>query len=441
MMETKKSRRLVPFGEKFSYGIGMLGSNLTFGMVSSYILIYFTDVYGIAPAAISILLLLARLWDAINDPMMGIIADKTRTRWGKFRPYILLSALLLPLFTYLLFASPQLSGMAKVIYAYAMYIGWGMAYTVSDIPKWSIVSVMTDVKQERVGIISIAKVLGMVGTIGINIAIIPLVQALGKDDVVAGYRATGLVIAIAVMLSTLLIFFTAKERIAPKERKPLFKESLGAIVRNRPLLLLLLSLFIITTVMMIGQSLQIHYIKYNLGGVHLVPMVTAVTILPMLAGAALAGLFTKKLGAKKTFMISIAGMVLRSVLMFFIGYSRMPPLLAVWALGNFFFGLINVVNVAMLTDTIDYDERKTGIRNEGVIFSTQTFMLKLSGAIGGSMAAMALALTGYVENAEQSLTTLNWLHNFMTIIPAVVAVFAVIPLMFYSLDNGRKEQQ
>ena len=438
-MEKTKNGFVVPFGEKFSYGLGMLGTNLSFGLVASYILIYFTDVYRIAPAIVGVLFLVARLWDAVNDPMMGVIADKTRTRWGKFRPYILLSGVLLPVFTYLLFASPELSQTGKVVYAFIIYIAWGMAYTVSDIPKWSIVSVMTNVKQERVGIISIAKVLGMVGTVGINIAVIPLVQALGGDDTVVGYRNTALVVAVAVFLATLLIFFTAKERITPQERKPSLKESLGAIVKNKPLLMLLASLLIVTAVMMIGQSLQIHYITYNLGGTHLVPIITAATILPMLVGASFTGLFTKKLGAKRTFVVSIAGIVLRGLLMFFIGYTRLPLLVAVWALGNFFFGLFNVVNVAMLTDTIDYDERKTGVRNEGVIFSTQTFIVKLSGALGGSMAALALAAIGYVDNVEQSLSTLGWLHNFMTIVPAAVALLAFIPVMFYSLDTEKKE--
>jgi GPH family glycoside/pentoside/hexuronide:cation symporter/probable glucitol transport protein GutA len=432
----KKKGFVVPFGEKFSYGIGMLGTNLTFGLVSSYILIFYTDVFKITPAVIGVLLLVARIWDAVNDPMMGVIADKTRTKWGKFRPYILLSAVLLPLFTYLVFASPNLSQSEKTVYAFVTYIGWGMAYTISDIPKWSIASVMTGEKQERVGIISIAKTLGMIGTIGVNIAIIPMVNAFGKGDQIVGYRITSLVIAIAVALATLLMFFTSKERISPKDNKPTLKESFNAIAQNKPLVLLLAAMFISTAVTMIGQALQIHYIKYNFGDENLVPLISGIMIAPMLLGAVLASVFTKKVGKKKTMIISFIVIALSRVAMFIVGYTNIPLLIGIWAPSNFFFGLINVVSVAMLTDTIDYAERKTGVRNEGMIFSTQTFMVKLSGAIGGFMGALALSIAGYIEGVQQSVTTLNWIHAFMSIIPAIATALGLIPLFYYKMEEN-----
>ncbi len=434
----KNNGFVVPFSEKISYGMGMLGTNLTYGLVTGYVIIYFTDVFMIAPVAIAALILIARLWDAVNDPVMGLITDRTRTKWGKFRPYILLSALVLPLFTYLLFSSPNLSGSSKIVFAFVTYIGWGMAYTVADIPKWSIVSVMSDKKQERVSIISIAKVFGMIGSIGLNIAVIPLVIAIGKGNEVVGYRAVGLIIAVLVCIATLLMFFTVKERVTPNAQIPKLKDSARAIFRNKPLLMLMTSKFIIRAVLMIGMSLNIHYVKYNLGNELLVPIITMVSLFPILLGAGVAGKLTKKLGNKKTYIISVLGMVLRGITMFFVGYSNVPVLIGLMAFGGFFIGLSSVVGVAMLTDTIDYTERRTGMRNEGTIFSTQTFIVKLSGAFGGSIAVLALGMTGYVAGAVQSTTTLNWMHALITIIPAFVTIFALVPIYFYNTDGTQK---
>ena len=425
---------MVPKREKLSYGVGMLGTNLAYGMLTSYLMIFFTDVFVIAPAAVGLLILVARLWDAINDPMMGVIADKTRTKWGKFRPYILLSGFLLPVFTYMTFASPNISDSMKIVYAYVAYIGWGMAYTMADIPKWSIVSVMTNNKQERVNIIALAKILGMVGTVGINIAVIPMVQAFGKGNQVIGYRMTAFVIAVIVMLSSILMFAMTKERVAASNEKPSVKESLSAIFKNKPLLLLLIGIFISTSVMMIGMGLQIHYIKYNLGNESLVPIISAAGIIPMLLGAGTSGMITKKIGNRNTFIMALLGIALRGVFIYIIGYGSIVPLVIVMSVGNYFFGVTNVVGVAMLTDTIDHIEKKTGHRNEGAIFSSQTFTIKLSGAIGGSLAAVALTVAGYQENVQQAVSTLNWIHAFMSIIPAVFALIAIIPVLFYRID-------
>ncbi len=434
----KKNGFVVPFREKIFYGFGMLGTNLTYGMISGYILIFLTDVFRISPVIIGVLLLVTRIWDAVNDPIMGVIADKTRTRWGKFRPYILISAFLIPVFTFMLFASPNLSDTGKIIYIFCAYIGWSMSYTVLDIPKWSVVSVMTGVKQERVNIISVAKVLGMLGTIGINVAVIPLVSAFGKGDQAVGYRMTSLVVAVAVGLSALLMFFSVKERTIPDENKPTVKQSLRSIVRNKPLLLLLSSMLVFTTIEMIGQALQIHYVKYNFGDETLVPLLTVIMIIPILIGAGTASLLTRKLGNKKVIILSFIVTALKGVAMFFVGYSNIPLLVGIWAPCNYFFGVFDVVALAMLTDTIDFAEQKTGIRNEGVIFSTQTFMVKMAGALGGFIGGLALSIAGYVENAQQSVYTLNWIHAFMTIIPSAAAVLGIIPILFYNTSGSEK---
>ncbi len=426
---------MVPKSEKLCYGFGMLGTNLTFGLLSSYLLIYLTDVFFIAPAAIGVLILVARLWDAINDPLMGVIADKTRTRFGRFRPYIFISAFILPLFTYLVFMNPSLNYTGKIVYAYITYIGWGMAYTMADIPKWSIVSVLTSNKQERVNIIAIAKILGMIGVIGVNIMVIPMVSLLGKGDQATGYRYTALIIAILVMISSLLMFFATHERVPASDHKPTFKESLSAIGKNKPLLLLLAGMFIMSAVMMVGQTLQIHYITYNLGNQSLVPLITILSLIPTLLGAGTSGLLTKKWGNKVTYIISLVGIFVRGVCMYIVGYETIVPVITVMAIGGYFFGVANVVGVAMVTDTIDYIEKKMGHRNEGVIFSAQTFVTKLSGAVGGSAAALALTIAGYQERATQTVITLDWIHAFMSIIPALFALIAIVPIVFYRVDR------
>ena len=376
---------------------------------------------------------------------MGMITDRTRTRYGKFRPFIFVSSFLMPLFTIMLFFTPDVGPITKIIYIYVSYIGWDMAYTISDIPKWSMTSVMTSDKQEQVGLISWAKIFGMVGNIGVNIIVIPLVlyfgktQTAGVTDYVAGYRWMAIVLSLIVMAGSLLMFFGTKERIEHHQPAPSAKESLRSVFGNKPLMQLLLSLLLMTSVNNIVAGLNVHYVKYCLGAEKLMPIISMLTIVPMLLGAGMTGVLTKRFSRKKLFMITLSAFVLFGGLRFLAGYGNLAVVVTLMCLSNFFMGLMNVVMVAILNASIDYGERTTGQRNEGIVFSSQTFVTKFSAAIGGSVSVLLLPVIGYVQNAAQSTATMNKLHAMMTLVPVCGAILALLPMLLNKTDYEKAE--
>ncbi len=444
---SKKNPGGIKVSEKLAYSIGMLGTNVTYGLTTGYLLYYFTDVYMIPAIAVSVLMLVARLWDAINDPMMGVIADRTKTRWGKFRPYILLSGFVMAAFTIMLFFTPGINPGAKIAYAYVAYIGWGMSYTMSDIPKWSMTSVISEDKNERMSLISWAKVFGMIGNIGANLAVIPLVNFFakrfadgGEPNQVLGYRLMAVVFAVIALLASVLMFAGTRERVVSDGERATLRDSLRNIYTNRPLLMLLLSLLAVNTATGLLSALQVHYIANNFGNASLVPVVMGIVIGPTLVGSILAGTLSKKWGRKRVFTMAILLYAVRGVAQYLVGYHNLTLAIALLAFSGLFMGVYNVVQIAMLTDTIDHAESLTGKRTEGTVFSTQTFVVKLGGAISGSVGAAALMWVGYAENAAQSAATLNGLHFWITLMPSIVALLSLIPIFFYTIPDKAAAQ-
>ncbi|MCK5735250.1 MAG: MFS transporter, partial [Spirochaetaceae bacterium] len=232
----------LPKRDKFSFSFALMGQTMIFNVVNLYLMIFYTDIFGLSAALVGTIFLVARFWDAVNDPIMGVLVDKTSTKWGKCRPYLLWFPAPIALITFLLFLSPNLGSTGKIIYATITYILWGMFYTAVDIPLWTMSSRMTVDSSQRQSTIAWGRVFNILGSFFPVILFVPLKNAFGGANEAKGYAAATLLFCIVALPLMIQSFWGTRER-APmtEEKKPTLKENLRAITHNKPLMLLLIS--------------------------------------------------------------------------------------------------------------------------------------------------------------------------------------------------------
>lgn len=422
--------------ERYSFGFAVFGQNLIYGLFLNYLMIFYTDVYGISAAAVATLFLVARTWDALNDPVMGIIVDRTRTRWGKFRPYMLWTPLPVAITTVLCFLTPDVSPTAKLALAYGTYILWSMVYTVNDVPLWALSSAMTQNTQERTGLIAVARILATIGIMVPAIFVIPLVEQFGAGDDARGYFYTAALFAVAAGLLMLLAFFNTQERVAASPETPSLKQSRNALLQNRPLQMIIL-MSLVNVFAMASQSLFVYFATYNLGDRTILPTLMAITVLAIVAGMLPVPGLVRRYGKKVTFAILTLLKAATSLLYYFVGYSDLTEVYVMTFVNGLMIGGTGIVITAMIADSIEFMQWKTGTRSEGIIFSVQTFMAKITTAIGGFTGGIALTIVGYVPNAVQSEQALTGIFLVLTLIPGIGGLLALWPLARYELTEAR----
>ena len=430
-MERLKEQR-VSKKEILCYGMGSLGNNIIYAFISTYLLIYYTDYFGINAAAVGTLFLMARIWDAANDPIMGIIVDNTHTRWGKFRPYLLIVPFFMAGATILCFLNPELSVQGKLVYAYVTYIAWGMSFTAMDIPYWSMSAAITQDPQERNHVVMVPRTMAVVGFFIVNVLTLPLVKYFQTWHVVA------ILYSIVAIVLTLITFFNVKEKVIVKrDKKQTIKDVIHLFRVNRPLRLLIWSMLITETINALRFTFTIYYLKYNLESEELVPAFLGAYLLLSIFGSIASPILSKRLGKKGTAWWGMLIQCISSIGMFFTGFGSFLPILLWNSIGAFSSGASNIAQTSMLVDCVEYGEWKTGNRAEGMVFSTNIFKTKLASAIGGALGAYALSIMGYVPNVQQSMTTLNSMHMIFTLIPGVLSLFSLIPLGLYDLTEDQ----
>ena len=417
-----------------SYTLALGGQNIIFSIQLNFLMFAFTDLLGLMPAAVGTLLLLARLFDAANDPFMGYVVERTRTRWGKFRPWLLISPLPLGLLTLAMFYNPGLSPTQTLLYAYVVYFSWTIIYTLTDVPIWSLTATITRDVQERSRVVAIARV-GSVVALGSAAVFVPILALwLAPESKQDGYfQAVLIFVCVSVPLLT-LAFFGVREKVIPKKETIPLKAQLAWLRDNRPLQLLLVSGLL--GFMSISTATVVpYYAEYVLGDAGLVGPLMGSLILGVLAGIFptmyLARYFSKK-------KLNIWSAYLRfglALLYFFIGYEQLPLVF----LFSFVLGLLagpsTVLVPVMIGDTIDAMEKKHGIRSEALAFATFTFSNKAATGLAAWVAGLVLAVTGYVANQSQSLETVDGIFAMVTLLPAVSAFLSALPLYFYRLPD------
>lgn len=423
--------------EKISYGVGSLGASTIYGLMSTYLIIFYTDYFGISAIAIGTLFLVARIWDAVSDVVMGIIVDNTKTRWGRFRPYLLFVPWFIAITTILCFSSPDVSETGKIIWAYFTYFAWGLSFTARDIPYWSLSAALTQDPDERNSVVMIPRTLAMVGIIGVNVITLPLVSLLGGGDDNKGWQMVAAIYGVICITFSLITFFNVKEKTDYRKReKQTFKDVIIALKQNRPLRLLLMYMGISEVIFTIKNIFPIYYLTYNYNAPHLIPVFMGMYAIVTIIGAVLTPTFAKKYGKKKVAMFGSFVSSVTAIGLYFSGYHSLSLLFFWIVLSGIAEGMAEVTRTSMLADTVEYGEWKTGKRSEGMVFSTNIFKTKVASAIGGAIGAYALSMIGYVPNATQSVATLNGIHLAFTLIPGAAALLALIPLSKYDLSEA-----
>lgn len=434
-----KANMIISKREKFSYGIGNFGQNMLYSFFANFLLYFYTDIFGILPAAAGTILLIARLWDAINDPLMGMLVDRTKTRFGKFRPYLIFTPILFVPFAVASFSAPSLSYSSKLIWALLTYICFGMIYTASDVPFWALGSAISSDTKERNTIMTLPRLLATIAIALATVVTKPLIDYFnrGSASLDRGYQITALIYSLFTVVCFSITFFFVKERVSVKKnaRKATFKDIYVAIGKNKPLLLVIIS-GIFTG---IGQTAKlamiIYYVRYNLGDDSLYTLFAGINIPFILIGIALVPYFSAKFGKKKACIGFNIIFALGSLGFYLVGWQNLTLLLIFSCFASIGMASPQVIQTVMIADCIEYSQLKTGQRNEGIIFSTQTFLAKLTSALTSIIIATALTVVGYKANIDQPVQVLKGLHALMAFIPFFSSILGIIPIAFYPLDE------
>lgn len=420
--------------EKLGYASGDLACNLVYQAISMFLLIFYVDVFGIKPSHAAILFLVARVWDAINDPIMGMIVDKTRTRFGKFRPYLLFGAIPFGIIAVLCFSTPALSATGKLIYAYVTYISLGMIYTVVNVPYGALSSSMTQDSNDRTSLSAVRMIFANLGGVSVAILMPLLVSKFGNGDQATGYQSTMILFAIIGALLLLITFVTTKERhTAVKQESIKVKDTINMIKSNRPLIIICLLFVVLFGNMAIGGSVGTFYYTYVLDNrMDLYGLITGLGMfLNVIVIVFVPGL-AKKFEKKRLLMIALLITVFRPLSM--IG-GHIPLIIVGTIIGSIGSGIMSGLLWGLVPDTIEYGEWKTGVRAEGAVYAATGFFFKFGMALGGVLPGFVLEWTGYVANQPQTSTALMGINTLVIIIPTILSVLMLVIMKFYELDT------
>ncbi|MCR5283891.1 MAG: glycoside-pentoside-hexuronide (GPH):cation symporter [Lachnospiraceae bacterium] len=441
--------------EKISYGLGAVGKDMVYMLSASYVLYYFQDVLGVSAVAMGMILLGARIFDAFNDPIMGIVVAKTRTRWGKFRPWLMIGTLTNAVILFVMFsAPPSLDGPGLVAYAAITYILWGVTYTMMDIPYWSMIPAFTTGGKEREGLTTLARSCAGVGSALVTIFTVMIVQAVGAmaagQDASAnrveilGFRYFSLIIAILFVVFITITCVTIKEKATVDMESPSVGQMFKALLSNDQAMTIVIAIVLINCSIYITSNLVIYFFKYDFGGEGWGGSYTlfnmfggAIQILSMMLFYPLLRKFATNV---KIFYIFLGSAIIGYAALFAIAFTKMSNVYILFIPGFFIFaanGVLQVLTTVFLANTVDYGELKNNRRDESVIFSMQTFVVKLASGIAALIASLCLSITSLksdeaVDTAQKvdfsagvSAASKLGLRMTMTIIP-IIGLFIAI---------------
>lgn len=424
------------FRSKFFYGGGDFAINIMWQLTVFYLLFFYTDIFGLSPANAGLVFFIAKIWDAITDPIMGYIADNTSTRWGKFRPYILFGSVPALIMIILCFTSPDLSQSGKFYWALFTYITFTTLYTVIAIPVGSLIPAMTQDRDERTSLASFRFLGASSGSIAVAVLTLPLVGLFSSPQY--GFPIVIACLAFFGAIFAFLCFYNTKEIYSkPYEKNIGFKEIIKMIFTNFPLHFVILALLTTWVANNTKQLTTIYFVKYNLNlEAYFSPILLGV-ILQIMFGAYLTNLIKHRFEKKSLFMIGTFLYVITDLIVYFItGYENFWLLAFVTSFGFVGFGMAGVMAWSMIADTVEYGEWKSGFRAEGLLNAAHVFVFKLSVGVSAWLAGFVLETTNYVANAPiQNQETLEGLTIMGFIFPAIAGSIAIIITYFNKYDS------
>ncbi len=427
--------------EKVGYGLGDFAANIVFQTVMIFLMYYYTDIFGIPAAVVGTLFLVARIWDAINDPLMGALADRTKSKYGKFRPWIRWTAIPFGVMAVLMFTTPDFSVQGKIIYAYATYILMMMIYTANNIPYGALSGVMTSDSVERTSLNSYRFVLGQSAALMVQALTLPLIAFFGAGDKAAGYQMTMGLFSLVAIGMFYVTFYNTKERIEPvqTEATPL-KDDLKDLMSNKPWIILFLMGLVTFIFLSLRIAVGLYYFQYYVGDEGLFSMFAVLGTIGLIIGIPLSKPLTKKFGKRNTYIASNILSGITVLALFLPGPEDYYIAYALSALIGFFNGPGVPILWAMYADTADYSEWKYGRRATGIVFSAATFGQKFGWGIGGAITGWLLALFNYTPNEVQTADTIFGIKLMLSIIPGILMILSAGFLFFYDLTEPFMEK-
>lgn len=429
---------MISVREKIAYGLGDTACNIIFQTIMMFLLLFYTDVMGLSPAVVGSMFLFVRLMDAVTDPLMGNITDKTSTKWGQFRPYLLWLSLPFALFSILAFTTPDLSDDNKIIYAFVTYTLLMVTYTAINIPYCGLGGVITADAKERVTVQSYRFVFGMLGGVIVAAATMPMVEWFGQGDTALGYQLTMVAMSSLSLVLFLLCFLGTKERVGtPKEQDSSIKESLYSLWKNDQWRILCLAAFYLLTGQVLRLTLAVYYVKYFLGREDLITSFLTLGVIASMLGCALAQPLAKRVCKIKAYIALQTMSAFICLLSFLISPEQLVLAFIAFIAWKFFLDMASPLLWAKMADTIDYGHKKTGVRVTGLVYSGVIFFIKMGVAIGGAIAGMLLTFYGYQADIEQTESTKQGLLLSFTVFPALGSLAVAWIMRKYTLTEQK----
>ena len=444
------------FKQKAAFGIGAVGKDMVYALSASYVMYYYQDVLGLSATFVGLILMIARIFDAVNDPFMGVLVAKTRTRWGRFRPWLFSGTVLNAVVLYALFAAPSLEGTALMVYFTAAYILWGVTYTMMDIPYWSMIPAVTRTPAERESLSVVGRTCAGVGSAIVTMFTMLLVGFFGGSSERQGFKTVALLVSVCFVAAEVLCCLLFKEKSKAESKVASIRQMFTALFRNDQAMVVVASIVLINCALYLTANFIIYFFKYDFGGQG---WKTSYTLFSTVGGAmqilgmmVLYPLLRKKLNNTQVFAVSLAAAL--------VGYGVLLMLCLLGLGGNLVLlcipgglvfacnGMLTVLTTLFLSGTVDYGELQTGRREESVIFSMQTFVVKAASGVSVFLTGIGLDLIGLVGNtdetgpvAAQSARTLLGLRLMMTVLPIALLIGAM--LLFsrkFKLTDARMAQ-
>ena len=454
----------IRLSEKIGYGLGDMSSSMFWKLFGAYLMIFYTDVFGISAAVVGTMFAVTRVWDSFFDPVVGAVADRTSSRWGRFRPYLLFLAVPFGVIGILTFLTPPFGQTGKIVYAFITYALMMMVYSAINVPYASLLGVMSPDPTDRNTLATYRMTFAYLGSFLALLLFMPLVNAFGGGNSggpmlgwltapQAGWLMAVGVIAVVCVLLFLGCFALTKERVRPvRQGKTSLKTDLRDLLHNRPWWILLGAGVASLVFNSIRDGATVYYFKYYvdetaMGSISFLGLPFVLSGLYLAVGQAanilgviLAAPVSNRIGKRRTFMAAMAVASVLSIAFFWLGKDQLVPIFILQALISVCAGSIFPLLWSMYADCADYSELQTGNRATGLIFSSSSMSQKFGWAFGTAITGWMLAQFGFQANAVQSAETLQGIRMFLSLLPAVGAFLSLVFIYFYPLSEQKMRQ-
>lgn len=429
------------FKEKLGYGLGDTASHFVWDMVGFWLLFFYTDVYKIPAAAAGTIMLIARFWDMAIDPVIGVISDRTQTRWGKFRPYILFGAVPYAVLSVLTFTTPNFGETGRIIYAGATYVLLMTAYAAVNLPYSSLAAVMSSDTYERAGLNTYRFICAFIGQFVVTGLALTLAKYFGGGDKAQGFQHTVILFGILSLVFFFITFMTTKERVQPSTALPSsLKEDLKNLFKNRPWIILA-CVGIVSFVMFAMQNAAIaYYFKYYIGREESVQLFNVVGTVALIVALPFSKPLAKAFGNRNVFIASSLVSGVFFISLYFPGEKSIVTIYALNILAKMAYAPAVPLLWTMIADASDYSEWKSGRRATGLYFSAATFAQKAGWGIGAAIAGWLLTVFNYVPNVTQTETAIHGIKLLVSVIPGMLYMSCAVFMFFYTIDAKTTDQ-